>query len=247
MNKKEIASIIDHTLLAPTATVNQIIQLCQEADRSGFASVCVNPIYVAVAATQLRDSDTKVCTVVGFPLGATHSDIKAFEAVRAIKDGAEEIDMVIDVGAAKDGRFSEVSKDIATVVKAARETGKELNKDITVKVILETCYLNDYEIQTCCLCAKNAGADFVKTSTGFANPKDINGNSIPNGASVHHVQLMRNTVGPDMGVKASGGIRTSRLAAELIEAGASRLGTSSGVGILQTWNEESDIKVCYNK
>ena len=238
MNKKEIASYIDHTLLAPTATVNQIIQLCQEADLYGFASVCVNPIYVGVAATQLKDSETKVCTVVGFPLGATPSKIKALEARNAVKNGADEVDMVIDLGAAKDGRFSEVSKDIACVVRGAKIMGERMNKKVIVKVILETCYLSDYEIQTCCLCAKNAGADFVKTSTGFATPKDINGNPIPNGANVHHVQLMRNTVGPDMGVKASGGIRTSRLAEELIEAGANRLGTSSGVGILQNWNEK---------
>lgn len=238
MNKKEIASYIDHTLLTPTATVNQIIQLCQEADRYGFASVCVNPIYVGVAATQLKDSETKVCTVVGFPLGATPSKLKALEARNAVKNGADEVDMVIDLGAAKDGRFSEVSKDIACVVRGAKIMGKRMNKNVIVKVILETCYLSDYEIQTCCLCAKNAGADFVKTSTGFATPKDINGNPIPNGANVHHVQLMRNTVGPDMGVKASGGIRTSRLAEELIEAGANRLGTSSGVGILQNWNEK---------
>ena len=238
MNKKEIASYIDHTLLTPTATVNQIIQLCQEADRYGFASVCVNPIYVGVAATQLKDSETKVCTVVGFPLGATPSKIKALEARNAVKNGADEVDMVIDLGAAKDGRFSEVSKDIACVVRGAKIMGKRMKKNVIVKVILETCYLSDYEIQTCCLCAKNAGADFVKTSTGFATPKDINGNPIPNGANVHHVQLMRNTVGPDMGVKASGGIRTSRLAEELIGAGANRLGTSSGVGILQNWNEK---------
>ena len=238
MNKKEIASYIDHTLLTPTATVNQIIQLCQEADRYGFASVCVNPIYVGVAATHLKDSETKVCTVVGFPLGATPSKVKALEARNAVKNGADEVDMVIDLGAAKDGRFSEVSKDIACVVRGAKIMGKRMNKNVIVKVILETCYLSDYEIQTCCLCAKNAGADFVKTSTGFATPKDINGNPIPNGANVHHVQLMRNTVGPDMGVKASGGIRTSRLAEELIEAGANRLGTSSGVGILQNWNEK---------
>jgi len=245
MNKKEIASYIDHTLLAPTATVNQIIQLCQEADRCGFASVCVNPIYVGVAATQLKESETKVCTVVGFPLGATQSTVKAMEARTAVRNGADEVDMVIDIGAAKDGRFSEVSKDIACVVRASKNMGKRMNKNVIVKVILETCYLSDYEIQTCCLCAKNAGADFVKTSTGFGTPKDINGNSIANGASVHHVQLMRSTVGPEMGVKASGGIRTSRLAAELIEAGASRLGTSSGVGILQTWDESVEIKNAY--
>ena len=201
-------------------------------------SVCVNPAYVPLAAQCLKGSDVKTCCVVGFPLGATPSKIKALEARNAVKNGADEVDMVIDLGAAKDGRFSEVSKDIACVVRGAKIMGKRMNKNVIVKVILETCYLSDYEIQTCCLCAKNAGADFVKTSTGFATPKDINGNPIPNGANVHHVQLMRNTVGPDMGVKASGGIRTSRLAEELIEAGANRLGTSSGVGILQNWNEK---------
>ena len=245
MTKSEIASYIDHTLLSPVATVSQIVQLCNEAKINGFASVCVNPVYVAVAKNQLQDSPVKVCTVVGFPLGASTSADKAMEARRAVRNGADEIDMVIDIGAAKDGRFSEVSKEIALVVRASKKMGQRLNKNIIVKVILETCFLSDYEIQTCCLCAKNANADFVKTSTGFANPKDVDGNSLPNGASVHHVKLMRDTVGPDMGVKASGGIRNARFAIELLEAGASRLGTSSGLGILARWDESVKINCKY--
>ncbi len=227
---------VDHTLLKPTATWNQIKTLCEEAIKYHTASVCIPCSFISRAHEAFPELN--LCTVVGFPLGATPSKIKALEARNAVKNGADEVDMVIDLGAAKDGRFSEVSKDIACVVRGAKIMGERMNKKVIVKVILETCYLSDYEIQTCCLCAKNAGADFVKTSTGFATPKDINGNPIPNGANVHHVQLMRNTVGPDMGVKASGGIRTSRLAEELIEAGANRLGTSSGVGILQNWNEK---------
>jgi len=245
MNKKEIASYIDHTLLAPQARVSQIENLCAEAAKFGFASVCVNPSYVQLAAELLKNSSSKVCTVVGFPLGATTTKDKINEAVNAINNGADEIDMVIDIGAAKDGRFSEVSKEIALVVRASKKMGQRLNKNIIVKVILETCFLSDYEIQTCCLCAKNANADFVKTSTGFANPKDVDGNSLPNGASVHHVKLMRDTVGPDMGVKASGGIRNARFAIELLEAGASRLGTSSGLGILARWDESVKINCKY--
>lgn len=243
MTKKEIASYIDHTLLSPTATIEQIIHLCQEAKRYEFASVCVNPVYVGVASSELKDSSVKVCTVIGFPLGANCSQDKVMEARRAVKNGADEIDMVINIGAAKDGRFSVVSKDIACVVCGAKTMGKRLNKNIIIKTILETCYLSDYEIQTCCLCSKNAGADFVKTSTGFATPKGIDGNSLSNGASVHHIKLMRETVGHDMGVKASGGIRSTKFAIELLEAGANRLGTSSGVSILQNWDESEIINL----
>lgn len=241
MTKKEIASYIDHTLLSPTATVEQIIQLCQEAKRYEFASVCINPVYVGVALSQLINSSVKVCTVIGFPLGANVSQDKAMEARRAVKNGADEIDMVINIGAAKDGRFSEVSKDIACVVRGAKKMGEREGRKIIVKTILETCYLSDYEIQTCCLCAKNAGADYVKTSTGFASPKGIDGKPLSNGASVHHVKLMRETVGSTMGVKASGGIRSARLAIDLLEAGANRLGTSSGVGIVQNWDESMPV------
>lgn len=241
MTKKEIASYIDHTLLAPNAGIKQIIQLCQEACRYGFASVCVNPVYVSTCATELAGSGVKVCTVVGFPLGATTTVDKANEAVNAINNGADEIDMVINIGAAKDGRFSEVATDIMGVVDASKDAGKKLNKNIIVKVILETCLLDDNAIVSCCLCAKKAGADFVKTSTGFATPKGLDGNPLPNGASEHHVKLMKDTVGADMKVKASGGIRSARTAVTMLEAGAQRIGTSSGVNIVDAWDESTQI------
>ena len=235
MTKDEIASYIDHTLLTPQAGIREIVLLCQEAKRYHFASVCVNPVYVSAAAEELAGSDVKVCTVVGFPLGATTSKDKASESVHAIENGADEIDMVINIGAAKDGRFTEVETDIVDVVKACREAGEKAGKKIIVKTILETCLLDDHAIVNACLCAKKAGADFVKTSTGFANPKGIDGQPLPNGASELHVKLMRETVGPDMGVKASGGIRSARTLLAMIEAGANRIGTSSGVKILEGW------------
>ena len=236
MTKEEVAKYIDHTLLAPQAGIREIVLLCQEAKRYGFASVCVNPVYVSAAAEELEGSGVNVCTVVGFPLGATTSKDKACEAVHAIENGATEIDMVINIGAAKDGRFSEVETDIYDVVKACREAGEKVGKKIVVKTILETCLLDDHAIVSACLCAKKAGADFVKTSTGFANPKGIDGMPLPNGASELHVKLMRETVGPDMGVKASGGIRSARTLKAMIDAGANRIGTSSGVKILEGWD-----------
>ncbi len=245
MTKEEIAKYIDHTLLAPQAGIREIVLLCQEAKRYNFASVCVNPVYVSAAKDELADSDVKICTVVGFPLGATTTKDKINEALNAIENGADEIDMVINIGAAKDGRFSEVGTDIMGVVDACKEAGKAIGKNIIIKTILETCLLDDNAIVNCCLVAKKAGADFVKTSTGFANPKGIDGNPLPNGASEHHVKLMRETVGSDMGVKASGGIRNARFAIELLEAGASRLGTSSGLGILARWDESVKINCKY--
>ena len=241
MTKKEIASYIDHTHLAPQAGINQIIQLCQEASRFGFASVCVNPIFVRVARDELKNSRVKVCTVIGFPLGATTTQDKINESLNAIANGADELDMVINIGAAKDGRFSEVATDILGVVTAAKEAGKKIGKEILVKTILETCLLDDDTIKHCCLCAKKAGADFVKTSTGFASPKGIDGNPLPNGASEYHVKLMRETVGPDMGVKASGGIRSARTAITMLKAGANRIGSSSGVIIVTNWDESVEI------
>ena len=233
MTKQEIASMIDHTILAPQAGVSDIEKICKEAAENHFASVCINPSYVELAAELLKNSGVKVCTVVGFPLGATPSSVKAFEARKCIQNGADEVDMVINIGAAMDGRFSEVGKDIADVVDASRDEGKRLGKTIVVKVILETCFLSDKAVESCCLCAKKAGADFVKTSTGFATPKDKDGKPLPNGATAHHVALMRKTVGKDMGVKASGGIRSSQTAIEMIEAGANRIGTSSGIAIIK--------------
>ena len=243
MTKEELAKYIDHTLLAPQAGIREIVLLCQEARRYGFASVCVNPVYVSAAANELDGSGVKVCTVVGFPLGATTTKDKVNESINAIENGADEIDMVINIGAAKDGRFSEVETDILDVVNACKETGKKLGREVLVKTILETCLLDDQAIVNCCLCAKKAGADFVKTSTGFANPKGIDGMPLPNGASEHHVKLMRKTVGPEMGVKASGGIRSARTAVTMLEAGANRIGTSSGVRIVENWDENEVVKL----
>lgn len=237
MTRKEIAAFIDHTILAPEAGVAEVVQVCKEAKKYGFASVCINPVYVPVAASELKDTSVKVCTVIGFPLGANTTEIKAAEAKEAIKNGASEIDMVINIGAAKESRFTYVSSDIVGVVQACREEGKLQKKDIIVKVILETCLLDDETIKTCCLCAKKAGADFVKTSTGFASVKSGDGRLLPNGASEHHVKLMRETVGPDMGVKASGGIRSAQMVLAMIEAGANRIGTSSGVRVVENWEE----------
>ncbi|QTQ14233.1 deoxyribose-phosphate aldolase [Treponema parvum] len=233
MTEKEIAGLIDHTLLSAFAKRSDIEALCREAISFGFACVCVNPIHVSYAAELLKGSSVGICTVIGFPLGALPSKVKAFEAEDAINKGACEVDMVIDIGAAKEGRFDDVKKDIRTVVDIARKNGKALKREVRVKVIIETCYLTDDEIVFCCSAAKEAGADFVKTSTGFGTPKDSGGHDLPNGASADHVRLMRKTVGDSMGVKASGGIRDAEKALEMIRAGASRIGTSSGVKILQ--------------
>ncbi len=237
MNRKEIAAYIDHTLLAADAGVNQITKLCNEARTYNFASVCVNPVYVSLASSELQGTGVKVCTVIGFPLGASSSKVKAFEAKDAVENGADEIDMVINIGAAKDGRFTIVGSDIAAVVRASKRAGHKLGKEVIVKVILETCLLDDETIKNCCLCAKKAKADFVKTSTGFATPKGSDGQLLPNGASEHHVKIMRETVGEKMGVKASGGIRSAKTALAMIEAGANRIGTSSGVKIIEAIGE----------
>ena len=243
MTKLEIASYIDHTLLAPEAGVKQIQQLCTEAINYKFASVCINPCYVPYAATTLAGTGVKICTVIGFPFGTSASEVKAFEACDAIKNGADEIDMVINIGAAIDGRISLVGSDIAIVVKAVRQLQEEIGKKIIIKVIMETCFLDDETLRMCCLCAKKAGADFVKTSTGFANPKGLEGQQLPNGANPFHVKLMREAVGKDMGVKASGGIRNAKTVIEMLEAGANRIGTSSGVRIVENWDENEVIKL----
>ncbi len=215
MDKKEMAKYLDDTLLKADATPEQIIAICKEAKEYGCASVCVNTAYVALVAKELAGSDVKTCCVVGFPLGAMTSEAKAFEAKDAIEKGADEVDMVIEVGRAKAGDFDYVKKDIGAVVAAA-------DKKAIVKVIIETCLLTDEEKRQACIAAKEAGADFVKTSTGFST----------GGAKVEDIRLMRETVGPDMGVKASGGVRTWDAALAMIEAGASRIGTSSAAGIL---------------
>lgn len=220
MKKAEVAQMIDHTLLKPEATKEQIKALCEEAKKYGFHSVCVNSSYVPYCAELLKDSDVAVCTVVGFPLGAMSTKGKAAETEIAVKDGATEIDMVIHVGMIKSGDWDYVSEDIKAVVAAAGE-------GVLVKVILETCLLTDEEIVKASKVAKAAGADFVKTSTGFST----------GGATVKDVKLMREAVGPDLGVKASGGVRDAAFAKEVIEAGATRLGASAGVAILEDWAE----------
>ncbi|MCM3797094.1 deoxyribose-phosphate aldolase [Caldibacillus thermoamylovorans] len=214
----EIAKYIDHTLLKADATKSQIETLCNEAKEYGFFSVCVNPTWVSFAANILEGSDVKVCTVIGFPLGATTSETKAFETVNAIHNGAKEVDMVINIGALKSGDLDAVKNDIEAVVNAAK--GQAL-----VKVIIETSLLTDDEKKTACRLAVEAGADYVKTSTGFST----------GGATAGDIQLMRKTVGPEIGVKASGGVRTAADAKAMIEAGASRIGASSGVAIVKDW------------
>lgn len=214
IDKKIMASMIDHTLLKPAAAAGQVIQLCRESIENGFASVCINPWFVKTAAAELSGSRVRVCTVAGFPLGANTTAAKAYEASRAVSEGASEIDMVINIGALKEGNHGYVENEIAEVVKAANGA--------LVKVIIETCLLTDDEKITACLLSKKAGADFVKTSTGFGSGC----------ATAEDVALMRRTVGNGMGVKASGGIRSLKDALAMVEAGASRLGTSSGIGII---------------
>ena len=214
MDKKTIAAMIDHTLLKPEATPAQIEKLCAEAAEYHFASVCVNPVYIPLAARLLKGTGVKVCCVVGFPLGAIAPEQKAAEAASCAAMGAEELDMVIHVGAAKAGDWALVQRDIEGVVKAAAGH--------TVKVIIETCLLTDEEKVKACEAAKAAGAHFVKTSTGFST----------GGATTHDIALMRKTVGPEMGVKASGGIRDYETAMAMIEAGANRIGASAWIAIV---------------
>ncbi len=212
-----LAKMIDHTLLKPDATQEQIAQLCFEARKYGFASVCINPTWVELCAKLLEGSSVKVCTVIGFPLGATSPEVKAFETQVALDHGATEIDMVINVGALKARDLELVAKDIRGVVTAAH-AGRAI-----VKVIIEAILLTDEEKTIACLLSKEAGADYVKTSTGFAS----------GGATVHDVALMRRVVGPEMGVKAAGGVRTYEDAENMIKAGATRIGASAGVKIIQ--------------
>lgn len=214
---RDVARYIDHTLLKPEATRDEIMRLCEEAARYGFASVCINPVWVREAACALRGSGVLVCTVIGFPLGANTSDVKQYESRRAIFDGARELDMVINIGALKSGNYDLVSSDIYAVVEAAREP------DCTTKVIIETALLTDEEKVRASLLAKEAGADFVKTSTGFSKA----------GATAADVALMRKVVGNEMGVKAAGGVRDYSQAQEMIKAGATRIGASVGVKIFQ--------------
>ncbi|KAA2278254.1 deoxyribose-phosphate aldolase [Staphylococcus haemolyticus] len=216
------AKFIDHTLLKPESTRQQIDQIIDEAKEYNFKSICVNPTHVKYAAERLNDSDVLVCTVIGFPLGANTTATKIFETEDAIKNGASEIDMVINIGALKDGRFEDVQKDIEGVVGAAN--GK------TVKVIIETVLLSDEEKVKASELAKAAGADFVKTSTGFAG----------GGATPEDVKLMKDTVGDELEVKASGGVRSLEDFNKMIDAGATRIGASAGVQIIQGLESDSD-------
>ena len=211
----EFNKYFDHTLLKPEATEKDIIRLCEEAKKYDFASVCVNPCFVSLAKEQLKGSNVKVCTVIGFPLGANSSSVKATEASIAVMNGAEEVDMVINVGWVKERRYEDLVYEIALIKDACE--GKLL------KVILETCLLTDEEIAYASKASMDAGADFVKTSTGFSK----------GGATVEAVRIMRETVGDKLGVKASGGIHTLAEAKALIEAGASRLGCSASVKIME--------------
>ncbi|HRF46722.1 MAG TPA: deoxyribose-phosphate aldolase [Anaerolineales bacterium] len=213
----EIAAMIDHTLLKPEATAAQIEKVCTEARKHRFASVCVNPTHVRLAARLLRKSGVATCTVIGFPLGANAPEVKAYEAEVAIAHGATELDMVINIGALKAGDDRLVARDIRAVARVAHAAGKLL------KVIIETALLTDDEKRRACLIVKRAGADFVKTSTGFSTA----------GATVADVRLMRETVGPKLGVKAAGGVRSLADAEAMLAAGATRLGTSAGVAIMQ--------------
>ncbi|HOH89245.1 MAG: deoxyribose-phosphate aldolase [Clostridia bacterium] len=215
MNKFELARYIDHTLLKPDAKEGDIIKLCKEALEYKFASVCVNASHVKLAYSFLQGTEVRVCTVVGFPLGATTKETKAFEASQAIENGAAEIDMVINIGALKSGKLDAVKEDIREVAGVCKDKA-------LLKVIIETCLLTDEEKVTACLLSMEAGADFVKTSTGFS----------VGGATAEDIKLMRRTIGPDMGVKASGGIRNLESALKMIEAGASRIGASASVSIV---------------
>lgn len=218
---KMIPGMIDHTLLKPEATEEQITTLCEEAVDHGFASVCVNGVFVPLAARLLAKTDVQVCTVVGFPLGASNSMVKAFEAERAIDEGATEIDMVIHIGALKARQLRTVHHDIAAVVLACHA-----HDDVICKVIIETALLDDEEKTMACQIAKEARADFVKTSTGFST----------HGATIEDVRLMRSVVGEGVGVKAAGGVRSLADALAMIEAGATRLGASAGVAIAREIN-----------
>ena len=222
---QSLASYIDHTILKPEATLKDVQKICDEAKKYRFASVCVNASYVKYVSEQLKGSGVKTCAVVGFPLGTQSTETKRFETQEALKNGAGEIDMVLNIGAVKNADWNYVKSDIESVVSAAKSKA-------IVKVILETCLLSDDEKIKACEVSKEAGADFVKTSTGFSS----------GGATVEDVALMRKTVGPQMGVKASGGVRSYEDAIAMIRAGANRLGASAGVKIIEgsTYATEND-------
>jgi len=219
LSREKLAKMIDSTNVKATASRSDIEKLCKDAVHHGFGCVCVNPIYVKLASQLLKGSDVKVCSTVGFPFGATLPEIKALEAIKAVENGAQELDMVINLSALKSGNYEAVKEDIAAVVDA-----KRLDERVIVKVIIETACLTDEEKLVACKLAKDAGADFVKTCTGFFGK----------GATVEDVRLMRQTVGEAMGVKAAGGIRTYADAVAMIRAGANRIGTSTAVQIIES-------------
>jgi len=204
-------------LVKPDATINEVIQVCEEAKKYGFGAVCVNPFYVKFATNYLKGTKIKVCSTIGFPFGSSLSEVKALEAKKAIEDGAKELDMVINIGALKSKDYEYVKQDITSVVNVAKKF------NVIVKVIIECCYLSDEEKVKACLIAKEAKADFIKTSTGFG----------PFGARVNDIKLIKKVVGETMGIKAAGGIRTINQALEMINAGATRIGTSTGVQIIE--------------
>ncbi len=218
----ELNKFIDHTLLKPTATTSDIINLCKEAIEHNFYSVCVNSCYVKLATKELKNSDIKICSVVGFPLGAMSAKAKVFEAKRAIKDGADEIDMVINIGLLKSKKYRSVEKEIRAIKKSIQKK--------VLKVILETCYLSEEEIVKASKLALKAKADFIKTSTGFGS----------RGASIEDIKLMKSVAGDKMKIKASGGIKDGKTAMEFIELGVGRLGTSSGIALVSNKKSESD-------
>ncbi len=219
MKRNELAAMIDHTKLGPDNSKDQIRQLCEEAKKYQFISVCINPCYVLLAKEWLKGTSVRVCTVLGFPQGANTTRIKVAEAEQALSEGAEELDMVINVAALKANETSYVQNEIEAICKIAKQGPQKA----LVKVIIETCLLNDEQKRVACQLSKAAGAEFVKTSTGFST----------SGATIEDVKLMRATVGPTMGVKASGGVRDLATALKMIEAGATRIGTSSGVKIIE--------------
>ena len=221
MNSTQIARMIDHTILKATTTKEDVVKICKEAKEYGFFSVCINPANIELAKEELKGSDVKVCTVIGFPLGANTSAVKAFETKDAIAKGADEVDMVINIGALKDKNYELVYEDIKAVVDAA-------NKEALVKVIIETCYLTDEEKKIACELAVKAGTDYVKTSTGFGT----------GGSTPADIKLMRETVGENIGVKASGGVRCEEEdAVKVIDAGATRIGASASIAIVSGNNE----------
>lgn len=220
--RQNIANMIDHTVLKAFSSKEDVIKVCKEAKEHGFFSVCINPTHIELAKQELEGSNVKVCTVIGFPLGANTSEVKAFETKDSIAKGAHEVDLVINIGALKDKNYDLVYKDIKAVVDAA-------NKEALVKVIIETCYLTDEEKKIACELSVKAGADYVKTSTGFGT----------GGSTPEDIKLMRDVVGPNVGVKASGGVRTTDDAIKVIDAGASRIGASASISIAT--GEKTDI------